>query len=153
MTRSPQKNRMMFFGPTIVTVVFAVAFFAVPASQANAYAVGTVPPGTTNNYSPANSLENLFTPFTNFFQDLAGSNNTSINVGGGPTSYPTVNLGSDLTDGAQNFLSQWVAEFDNWVYAKTGIQLSGIFIVLLGAISWTLGLAQQVVNWLLGLFH
>ncbi|HUC01728.1 MAG TPA: hypothetical protein VMA75_02385 [Candidatus Paceibacterota bacterium] len=134
-------------------VVFVAAFVAVPAPQVRAYAVGPLPSSTTNNYSPTNSLENLFAPFTNFVQNLAGSSHTTINVGGGSASYPTVNLAPDLTHGAQNFLSQWLGEFDNWVYAKTGVHLSGIFVVLLNAISWTLGLAQEVVRWLLGLFH
>lgn len=147
-------------GATIISMVAVFVFsvvagvsLAMPVRQARAYAVGPLPSSTTNNYSPTNSLENLFAPFTSFFQSLAGSNNTTINVGGGASSYPTVNVAPDLTDGAQNFLSQWVSEFDNWVYAKTGVQLSGIFVVLLSAISWTLGLAQEVVKWLLGLFH
>lgn len=128
-------------------------FLAAPMPQARAYAVGPLPSSTTNNYNPTNSLENLFAPFTNFVENLVGSNKTTINVGGGPSSYPTVNLAPDLTSGAQNFFSRWVSEFDNWVYAKTGVQLSGIFVVLLDATSWTLGLAQEVVKWLLGLFH
>ena len=53
----------------------------------------------------------------------------------------------------QNSLSQWFGEFNNWFYGISGVQLSGILIVILNLFSWVLGLAQQVVNWLLGVFH
>ena len=66
---------------------------------------------------------------------------------------PVTDLTPTVTNDAQNILSQWLGEFDNWFYGVSGVRLSGIFYVLLNAIAWTLGLAQQVVNWLLGLFR
>jgi len=53
----------------------------------------------------------------------------------------------------QNILSQWFGDFDNWFYGLTGVQLSGISLVVLNALSWTLALAQTVVSWFVGLFH
>ena len=163
------KNRMMFFGGTAIVgvvgvfvfsaVVFVGAVFAAP--QAHAYAIGSEPisitPGATMNngsYDFGSSLQNLISPFTKFIGNLKWNNSTMINVSGG-TSVSSV--GNDITSAVssqgQNMLGQWLSQCNNWIYEKTGIQLSGIFYVLLNAIAWVLGLAQQVVNWLLGLFH
>ena len=98
-------------------------------------------------------MENLFAPFTSFVEHLVGSAKTTINTSGPNPSYPTINLAPSIENGTQNILSKWLSEFDSWVYKETGVQLSGIFVVLLDAIEWTLGLAQGVVKWLLGLFH
>jgi hypothetical protein len=67
--------------------------------------------------------------------------------------WPTVNLTPVLESTVQSTLSQWISEFDNWLYSVTGVQLSGILAAILGVFLWALRLAQQVVNWLLGLFH
>jgi hypothetical protein len=153
-----QKNRMMFFGGTIAALIAifisSTLFFATPT--AHAYAVGTVPSNPTpsvGTYDVGNSFQNLISPFTGFVNNLKWNNNTTISSGGHAQTYPTVNLTPVVASGVQNILGQWASEFDNWFYGITGIQLSGILLVLLNAISWTLGLAQQVVNWLLGLFH
>ena len=67
--------------------------------------------------------------------------------------WPTVNVTPVLANTFQNTLSQWFSEFDAWFYSVTGVQLSGIMLALLNLFSWVLGLAQQAVNWLLGVFH
>ncbi|HEY5220592.1 MAG TPA: hypothetical protein VIJ29_00365 [Candidatus Paceibacterota bacterium] len=161
MNRNARKNRMMFLGGTIVATstigifISMSIFFAVPQT-ARAYAVGPLPTSTqsaSGSYDFGSSLQNLVSPFTNFFSSLKFNNNTTIKTSGPTSGFPTINLAPGISNGAQNILSQWLIEFDNWFYGVSGVQLSGIFQVLLNAIAWTLGLAQQAVNWLLGLFH
>jgi hypothetical protein len=91
---------------------------------------------------------------------LKFNNNTTINSSGASSavsstgfSWPTVNMAPVFESTVQNTLSQWFSQFDNWVYSVTGVQLSGIMVAILGVFAWALGLAQQAVNWLLGLFH
>jgi hypothetical protein len=165
-----KKNRVMFFGAATVGVVAIFVFFgammSVSVPHARAYAVGSVPAdagagaGTSSSYDAGNSFQNLVSPFTGFFNSLKFNNDTTINingvnnaVGGAGFSWPTVNVAPVLESTVQNTLSQWFSQFDNWVYGATGIQLSGIMVAILGVFSWALGLAQQAVNWLLGLFH
>ena len=149
---------MMFLGGTIVaTIAIFISFGIFATPEAHAYAVGSVPINTTGsaseNYDIGNSLQNLISPFTGFINSLKLNNNTTINTGGHAPAFPTVNLTPVLETSIQSTVSQWLSEFNNWFYGISGIQLSGIFYVFLNAIAWTLGLAQQVVNWLLGLFH
>jgi hypothetical protein len=144
-----KKNRMMFFGVTAVIAVFIL--FA--AAHADAYALSPVPSSTANAYNADNSFENLFSPFTGFFKNLQWSNNTTINIASTSAGWPTVNVAPGLQSGLAGVLSRWGTEFNNWFYKLTGVELSGISYVLLNAIAWTLGLAQGVVRWLLGLFH
>jgi hypothetical protein len=169
-----KKNCVMFFGAVVVGV-FVVGIFAAP--QARAYAIGSVSPEAPEmpvaptssintigasgaNYDFGNSLQSLISPFTGFINSLKFNNNTTMNSGNVSTgingvslSWPTVNLTPVLESTVQNTLSQWVSQFDNWFYGVTGVQLSGIMVAILGVFLWALGLAQQVVNWLLGLFH
>jgi len=160
MNRNARKNRMMFLSGTIVAAIaifISFGIFAAPQA-AHAYAVGSysgsiTPAGGSSSYDIGNSLQNLVSPFTNFFGSLKFNNNTTINTGGPVQTFPTVNLTPTVASDIQNTVSQWLSDFDNWFYHVSGVQLSGIFYVLLNAISWTLGLAQGVVNWLLGLFH
>jgi phage-related protein len=164
MTINAKRNRMMFFGGTIlgVIVIFIFSIILFGAPQARAYAIGSEPAPasqapTTNSgassYDAGSSLQNLISPFTGFINDLKWNNNTTINTGSQAPALPTVNLTPVVAGTIQNILSQWLSEFNNWFYGLTGVELSGILLVLLNAISWTLNLAQQVVNWLLGLFH
>lgn len=147
-----KKNVLMFFGATTISVVTVFIFWAAP--QVRAYAASPVSSDTSSgSYDIGNSFQNLFSSFTGFIKNLSWNNNTSINTAGTASTWPTVNLTPVVEGSVQNILSQWLSEFDNWFYRLTGVQLSGIFVVLLNLISWTLGLAQQVVNWLIGLFH
>jgi hypothetical protein len=165
------KNCVMFFGAAIVGVIAIFIFFGaiMPAPQAHAYAVGSVPTNIgagagssagSGSYDFGRSFQNLISPFTGFVNSLKFNNNTTINVNGMNNainstgfSWPTVNLTPILESSVQNTLSQWVSQFDNWFYSVTGVQLSGILVAILGVFLWALGLAQQAVNWLLGLFH
>lgn len=135
----------------------ACAVVGIP-TQAHAYAIGTVPPPTTSgstgsSYDFNGSLQNLVSPFTSFINSLKLNNNTTMGPAGNITWPPTAPTMPIFKNGVQSTISQWLTEFNNWFYGVTGVQLSGIIVVLLNLISWALGLAQQAVNWLLGLFH
>jgi hypothetical protein len=165
------KNYAMFFGAAIVGVIAIFVFFGaiMPVSQAHAYAIGSVPTNigtragssaTGSSYDFGSSFQNLVSPFTGFVKSLKFNNNTTMNpsgmsngINGTNFTWPTVNLASVLGNSVQNTLSQWFNQFDNWFYSVTGVQLSGIMVAILGVFLWALRLAQQAVNWLLGLFH
>jgi hypothetical protein len=139
----------MFFAAATMSVV---AVFIFSGARANAYVVGTgttmiTPNGT--NYNVASSLQNLFSPFSGFIKNLQLSNKTTINIHATSATWPTV----DLTPQVKSFLTPWLTKFDDWFYGLTKIRLSGIVFVGLNAITWTLGLAGKVVNWLLDLFR
>ena len=149
----------MFFGTEIVGTVTVFLFSGiVTAPQAHAYAVdpsaGTdITTGVNNtNYDVGGSLQNLVSPFSAFINQLKWSDTTG-NANGTNFTLPTVNLTPVLQSTFENALSQWLNEFDTWFFSVTGVQLSGIVIALLSLFAWALGLAQQVVSWLLGLFH
>ena len=137
-----------------------------PAPRAHAYAIGSdlpVAPTTSSlttigvsggSYDVGSSLQNLVSPFTGFVDSLKlNGGSTTVNASGVGFSWPTVNMTPVLEGTFQNTLSQWFSEFGAWFYSVTGVQLSGIMLALLNLFSWVLGLAQQVINWLLGLFH
>lgn len=163
MQKGARKNYMRFFGSAAIAGTIAVFIFFIifAAPRANAYAIGGSSTGGNGSagisgYNFGNSLQNLISPFTNFMSNLAGGGNQSINVNGTNVALPKVNVNistSATSASIQNLLSQWVSEFDNWFYSVTGVQLSGIMVALLNLLLWVLGLAQQVVNWLVGLFH
>jgi len=137
-------------------VVVFVSLGFLTAAQAHAYAVVSVATDTgtpSGSYDIGGSLQNLISPFTGFFNNLKFNSNTTIAPSNQAQTAPVTDLTPTVTNDAQNILSQWLGEFDNWFYGVSGVRLSGIFYVLLNAIAWTLGLAQQVVNWLLGLFR
>jgi phage-related protein len=158
------KNCVMFFQTAILGVI-AVFLFIAP--QAHAYAIGGAAPtpvgtgvdsGSNNvagsNYDIGSSFQNLISPFTGFINSLKMNNHTMVDTSGTPgTTWPAVNMTPVLETSVQNILSQWFHQFDNWFYSVTGVQLNGILVALLSLFSWALRLAQQVVNWLLGLFH
>ncbi len=142
-------NRNASTSFTVVAIsIFAIFIFSfASAPHAEAYAIGSDTPG--NDYSVSTSFQNLLSPFDGFIEDLQGSNNVSISLPAASTTLPSLNISSGL----KNILVGWLTEFDNWFYGLTGVRLSGIFFVLLNAILWCLHLAEDVVNWLLGLFH
>jgi hypothetical protein len=136
--------------------VFAVFLFSaiVVAPRTYAYEVGATSTNGVGSYNFGSSLQNLVSPFTGFINSLKWNNSATVNTNGTPgTTWPTVNLTPVIESTVQNTLSQWVSQFDNWLYGATGIQLSGIMTAILGAFLWAIGLAQQAVNWLLGVFH
>jgi hypothetical protein len=149
---------MMFFGvataSTVAVFILAVAPGVPGTPKAHAYAVGQTATDTTGGgYDFGSSFSNLISPFTGFFGNLKGTSN-DMNIQTGSTSgSQTFDITPQISSGAQNFLTKWLSDFDNWFYGLTGFRLSGIVFVLLNALSWTLGLAQKVVGWLLGLFN
>jgi hypothetical protein len=161
-----KSNILMFFKTAIVGMIAVFVFSAAfAAPQAQAYAVdsvsgaGSTPSLTTTgvsngSYDFGNSFQNLVSPFTGFVNNLKWNNGTTtINTNGVSFSWPTINVTPVSKNTFQSTLSQWFGEFNTWFYSVTGIQLSGILAALLNLFSWVLGLAQQAVNWLLGLFH
>jgi hypothetical protein len=150
-----KKNVVMFFMAAVAGVI-AVFLFLAPAPQAYAYAVGAPVTSTSGGgqYDLNSSFQNLISPFTNFFQNLQWSNTTSINTNGTPGgNWPVVNFTPIVSGAIQGWLTTWFTEFDNWFYHLTGVQLSRIVFAILSVLSWVLKLAENVVNWLLGLFH
>ena len=146
----------MFFGAAIVGVITVFVFLvAMPAPRARAYEVGSTTTGVSGgSYDIGSSLQNLVSPFSGFINSLKFNESApTVNANGVSFSWPTINATPVLENTFQNTLSQWFSEFDAWFYSVTGVQLSGIMLALLNLFSWVLGLAQQVVNWLLGLFH
>jgi len=146
-----KKNIPMFVA--IFTIALTAGFFALPADRAAAYAIGqtgTAAATGSSSYDFNSSLQNLISPFTGFMNDLKWNNNTSITTNGSAGyTPPNLNMGPGLT----NIFTNWLNQFNGWVYARTGIKLSGIVYVFLNILSWTLHLAEAAVNWLLGLFH
>lgn len=152
---------MISFATAICGVVAVFLFsIIVSAPQAHAYAVGAGSSVAGGSYDIGSSLQNLISPFTGFINSLKFNNNGTANPSGMSTgmnsasfTWPTINLAPVLESTVQSTLSQWISEFDNWLYSVTGVQLSGVTVAILGVFLWALRLAQQVVNWLLGLFH
>ena len=144
------RNSVVIFHGAILGAVAIFVFFNI--QQARAYAVGTSSAPAGTGYDPGSSLQNLVSPFTSFFNNLKWNNNTTINVNNPGTNWPTVNITPVVENSFEGIISGWFTGFDAWFYGLTGVQLSGIFFVILNVISWTLGVAQKVVDWLLGLF-
>lgn len=130
-----------------------VAVFIFSVARAGAYAIpdgsASSAPSGVGGYSFGGSFESLISPFESFAKSLQWTNSTPVGLNITPTTLPTFTIGS----GVQNILGQWFAEFDDWVYRSTGVRLSAIVIVILNVILWTLHVAEDMVNWLLGLLH
>lgn len=150
---------------TAVIMMIAVLAFAAPRG-AMAYAIAAPSPGSfsgipvnvgnpggaTGGYNFGSSIQNLLAPFTGFLNNLRGT--TTINTNGAPGYTPPSDLNmSGSAPQIQSVITGWLTEFDNWVYANTGIRLSGIVYVFLNILQWVLNLAIGIVNWLLGLFR
>lgn len=159
-----KKNIPMFF--TATTFALVAAFVSAAPQAALAYAVGPTAGSTGSagapaaNYDIGNSFQNLAAPFTGFLNSLKWSNATPIpslnmnggtggGIGTGGFTMPSVSGSPQL----QALLMGWLQQFDNWFYGISGVHVAPIVFVILNAIAWTLGLAQQAVNWLLGAFH
>lgn len=150
-----------FSAVVIVAIMMVAALaFAVPQG-AMAYAIGapsafggfsSAPGGGTGNYNFGSSLKNLLAPFTGFLNSLQGA--TTINTNGAPGSMPPPNM--NVIGGSsqvQTTITGWLTEFDDWIYTKTGIRLSGIVYVFLSILQWVLNLVLGIVGWLLGFFR
>jgi hypothetical protein len=153
-----KKNVSVFFITAAASGIAVFLFSGVfAAPQAHAYAVGTSTASTSiggSDYNVGSSLQNLVSPFTTFFQSLQWNSSASINLNGTPgTTWPVVNFTPVVEGALQGWLTTWFSEFDNWFYHLTGVQLSGIMFAILSVLSWVLRLTENVVNWLLGLFH
>lgn len=120
------------------TKIFAAALivFFLSSATAGAYAIGSPNPST------AGGLNDLWTPFQNFVNNI-----NSISTNSFTMSTPAVPSSGTLTTEAQNGFQ----EFDAWLYGIMGFHISGLFVAILTIFSWILGWLQSGVNWLLGL--
>lgn len=132
-----------------------VAFFILPVALVNAYAIPTtgqplgnqVPvqigtsTGFNGDYNVGGSFENLISPFQNFFKSFQWDTSTVIDIHPTSTMMPTINI----TPGVGNIFTQ----IDGWFYGLTNIRLSGLFVIILSGLSWTLGVAKEIADWLL----
>jgi hypothetical protein len=145
----------LFFSAATVMVG---AFFILGLQDAHAYAIPStstsqpmISTGVNSDYNFSGSLQNLFSPFQGFFQSLQWNTSATTDIDINPTStpIPAINISPSL----QNNLTQPFTDFDNWFYGLTGFRLSGLVVAVLSGLSWALGIAKGIVDWLLGLFH
>ncbi len=150
------RGKSFLFFSTAILGMAAIFIISAP-NNAKAYAISSTgqPLGaqssasagtSTNfdgNYDFNGSFQNLISPFKSFFNNLSWNTSTVINIHPTSTILPPVNI----TPGVQNIFIQ----FDNWFYSLTNIRLSGFAAIILSGLSWTLGVAKGIADWLLGL--
>ena len=138
-------------------MVVALAAFAVPLRAAHAYSSPTsgmplpVPPTGTSSFdfNFGNSFQTLVAPFQAFFNSLANSIGNQPIVGpssGSNVPAPTINLPDMNLNGGSHQLDQWFSNLFNLNFAQFAT-------LILNWILWVLGLAQQLIQWLLGQIH
>ena len=137
-----QKNwRLLFLA--VAFTVFATRIF-LPIINARAYVVGSSGNAGATDYSFNSSLQNLFSPFQQFFNNLKGSNNTTIDI------HPVAGSWAQPIS-LLPIIQQWFSQFDDWFYHLTNVRLSGFLVMILSVFAWVLGLAKGATDWLLGL--
>ncbi len=142
----------LFFLAATLSIV-AIFVFAAPRARAYAVAPNGQPSGSSAapsngfgaNYSFSGSFQNLTLPFRSFFNSMQWNTNTGIQIHPTSTMMPVINI----TPGMKNIF----VSIDDWFYGLTNFRLSGLVYVILNGLSWTLGLAKGIADWLLGLFH
>jgi hypothetical protein len=121
-------------------------------SAANAYSIGngsttTMPTGVNLPAIPAGTFNLNWNNFLNslpiqgFINSLRSNGNTAVN-NSIQSLTPNVNTGN-----GQVIFQQ----IDSWTSAHLGFRFSELFGAVLGVLSWILGLAKNVVDWLLNL--
>jgi hypothetical protein len=143
-----KKNVHVFFIVGTASVAGVFIFFVGATPRAHAYEISSTA-AVGGNYDVGGSLQNLISPFKGFINDLQWTNSTPIDLHLTSTPLPPLNIAGVL----ENIARQYLSQFNTWFAQSTGIQLSGIVLLVLNVISWTLHAAQDLVNWLLGLFH
>jgi hypothetical protein len=131
--------------PLMVAAVFVLMIgkanaYAVPSSGAQSSATSST---LDSSYDANNSFQNLISPFQNFFENLQSTNSSSVDIYPTSTMVPPINI----TPGVQNIFTQ----FNDWFYGLTGFRLSGLVVVVLTGLSWILGIAKGISDWLLAL--
>ena len=132
------------------TVLSLVGFVGI----ANAYSVsgstGASAPAAVNLPQIPAGTFNL--NWTNFFNNLPIENfiNSLKATGNGAVSNSIQATTPAITTGVGQSILQ---QIDNWTSTNLGFRFSALFGAVLGVLSWALGLAKTVVDWLLSLIH
>jgi hypothetical protein len=145
-----KSHLLLSAAPLTVAAVFIILIGAAVSATptiANAYAIPSASSTTSSSldhsYNFDGSFQNLISPFQNFFNSLEATSTTDLAI------HPTSTMMPALTipPTAQNIFG----EVDNWFYGLTGFRLSNIAIYILTGLSWILGIAKNISDWLLGL--
>ena len=149
-------------------VVFVVTLgFSALTSTANAYSLypdnssnsasavgGSESTATAQSYSGFNfgqMIDQLVVPFENFANSV-GSAGSTIGTGssGAPFEAPAIPTTTQALNAAgQNAFQR----FDAWLYSIAGFHIEMVIAFILGVVSWTLGIAKEIVDWLLSLVN
>lgn len=152
-----------FFAPSVVIVVVGsiCAAFIISGSIVLAYEIpsgGQLPVpqalSTTESSQGENfgqSLNSLAAPFENFFNSMNhGGFSVPMNFTmGGNNVSSTITVGINV----QQYINQWINQFDAWFYQHTGVHIEWLFNIFIGIVYWVWWLADSVVRWIVGLFH
>ena len=123
-----------------VNVAYAYPIGSTSAPTPTAVNLPQLPSGTFNlNWD--NFLKTL--PIQSFIASLEANGNATVN-NSIQTVAPSIN-----GDNGHALLQQ----IDDWTSVKLGFRFSALFGAVLGIMSWVLGLAKSVVDWLLNFFH
>jgi hypothetical protein len=98
-------------------------------------------PAGTFNLDWAGFLNSL--PFQNFFASLKSASTSTAN---NSSQIVTTNT----TSGSGKMVLQ---QIDDWTSVHLGFRFSELFGAVLGALSWVLGFAKGIVDWLLNFLH
>lgn len=125
--------------------------YAVPSGGQLPMLPGGTSVGSSQGYSFGNSFGNLTSPFQNFFNSMKGGNAhipVNMNIGGNNVS-STIIIGINV----QQYIHQYVQQFDAWFYGLTGVHIEWLINLIIGIFYWIFHVADSIVRWIAGLFH
>jgi hypothetical protein len=126
-------------------VAQAYALPVAPSSDAAASVDASSTAGPAQNYNFNNSLQNLISPFQNFFNSVKVTGNIPFNINTGSNTSPNISIGVDY--------QQYINQFNTWFYGATGVQIQGLTSGVVSFFSWVFAAANAAVNWIAGLAH
>ncbi len=102
----------------------------------------------SSTYDFGSSFGNLVSPFTDFFNSIQGNNikAPTLQIGGATS---TISISINF----QQYLNQYVSQFDMWFYQKTGVQIDWLLRIFINVVYWAINLANFAVKWIVSLFH
>ena len=166
MIKFPPVRSSMHPAPTaiLVTALGLLIALAMPASYANAYAIGsgsgpsssgaTAPRTTSTIGTPYNfgaSFENLIAPFMNFIRNIQMSNGTvsvGIPVSGMAAGGGTASGVSASPVSVNVNLTSYIDQFDVWVYNTTGVHINGAMAFIGKFLTWAFSTADNTAQWI-----